>query len=178
MTRTTTLVFVFFAAMLALTVALLVMRDQTIPGNAQTALNQFLRYRYSSPQAVAIQQSVRATLPSKFTPEMSSTTFGESHFYRTSVDYGAPVNVNLPNVPTATPGLVSNTYWRGSTPLPYPPADAWCIVVKPENQPEEIIIVALHQSLYNADWIVHEPLAEPGSAEMKNILATIGCGLN
>ncbi len=177
MTRTTILVFTLFSAIFVLTLAFLLTREQTLPDNTRAALDKFIGYRYPSTQPVAIQQFVHATMPSKFTPEMSGTTFGESHFYQTMVDYGGASIINLPNLPTATPGLVSATYWRGSTPLPFPPEDAWCVVLKDEEPAEQILIVALHQSLYTADWIVHEPSAEPGTAEMKNILAAIGCGL-
>ena len=175
MTRTMALVHVFFSAIFALTVAILIVRDQTLPDNAQTALDKFLRYR-NSLQPAMVEQSVRATLPSQFTREMSGGSFSDSNFYRTTIDYRDVLNMNLPNLATATPGLTSATFWRGSTPLPFPPEDVWCIRLKEDATTGQIIFVALHHSLYNADWLVHESYVEPDSAEMKNILAAIGCG--
>ncbi|MBI5034901.1 MAG: hypothetical protein HZB51_30620 [Chloroflexi bacterium] len=176
MTRTTTLVFVFFTAILVFTVGILIVRDQTIPDNAQVELNKFLQYRNSA-QPATVVQVVRATMPSKLTREMSGGSYGDSNFFSTMVDYRHVPNVNLPNLATATPGLTSATFGRGSTPIPFPPEDVWCILLKGDTPAEQIVFVTLHTSLYNADWLVHEPFAEPGSAEMKTILATIGCNL-
>lgn len=178
MNRTVLFVFGISIAIVVVILAALAYSEQHLSNPAQMALDRYLQYRNSTTsQFVQPAQLIHATMPSKFTREMSGTSFGDSHFYQTMVDYSNPVNVNLPNLATATPGLTSATYWRGSTPIPYPPEDAWCAVLKEEDQPEQIVIVALHQSLYNAEWLVHQPPAKLGSAEMNIILSTIGCEL-
>ena len=63
---------------------------------------------------------------------------------------------------TCSNGITSVTGYDGSLspqrPLPYPPAEVWCVRL----QPEATVLVALHGDMYVDVWVVHELL--PGTA--------------
>ena len=99
---------------------------------------------------VAIEQYVQAPLPQSFRAEMSKASYGDTPYYVT--DHRA--NANHPGV----------------KPLPYPPNDLWCVKLKNADPTvPEVVVLALHQDIYNADWVMHE-VTDP---EM--VLAAVGC---
>lgn len=98
----------------------------------------------------SIFQKSRAQRPWNFRAEMSARSFGDSVYYLTDESYGAKHS--------------------GLTPLFYPPNDIWCVFFQESDQVPQIVYVAAHVDLYNADWILHEPANENlGGIE------TIGC---
>jgi hypothetical protein len=99
---------------------------------------------------VVIKQYVQASLPQNFRSEMSKTSYGDTPYYitthRTNPDY---------------PGL---------KPLPYPPNDLWCVQLKrTDPAAPQVVVIALHQDIYNADWVMHE-VTDPAT-----VLPTVGC---
>ena len=180
MNRTIAIMLTLFAVAAAILVAVLLTIKPNIPDPGRSALTKYLNYRYStSDPPVTIQQYTQATMPTQFTRAMSGTSFGDSNFYRTMVDYRATFIVNIPNLATPTPGQGEPTYLFMSmgTPIPFPPEDVWCVRLNNESQSEQVVFIALHQSLYNADWLIHEPPGDWSAAELSKTLSTIGCEL-
>jgi hypothetical protein len=68
-------------------------------------------------------------------------------------------------------------------PLPYPPKELWCLSLQQEKPSESntssegitLVIVALHQDLYNADYIIHEIALETAGGIENKVLAAVGC---
>lgn len=159
----------------AIVVAVLIAREQTLPSEAQTALNEYVFYRQSLPSAsVVVERVARAALPSHFTTDMSGASYGSSNFYHTAHDYREPIAVDLPSGSVITPSV---QYVGASRPIPFPPADLWCVVLKYGDQ-LQVIFVALHQDLYNADWLVHEPRADISARALSDKLGALGCNLD
>ena len=77
----------------------------------------------------------RAAHPSALTPQDGVMTHGRSAYFRTS---DAPLN---------------------DRPLPFPPNTIWCVTATAPGK-ELRMFVAEHQDLYNAEWLVHEPVAD------------------
>ena len=99
---------------------------------------------------VEIAQYVQARLPQNFRAEMSTASYGNTPYYVTT----HRANPNYP----------------GQKPLPYPPNDLWCVKLKGMDPPApQVVLLALHQDIYNADWVMHE-VTDP---EM--VLAAVGC---
>jgi hypothetical protein len=101
-------------------------------------------------QGVVVKQSVQARLPQNFRAEMSTASYGNTPYYVTTQR--------------------ANPDYPGQKPLPYPPNDLWCVNLKsadPAAPP--LVVLALHQDMYNADWVMHE-VTDP-----ETVLATVGC---
>jgi hypothetical protein len=70
---------------------------------------------------------------------------------------------------TTVPTLTRTDY-RPARPMPYPPNDLWCVpLTNPDPAAPKVILVALHQDMFNAEWIVHE-VTDPEA-----VLAAVGC---
>jgi len=177
MNRSVGILLVVVAVFTLVCVALVFALERQSFNNAQTALTKYLVYRNSgATSALLTKQFVHAAVPSAFTREMSGASFGESNVFQTTQDYRVNVVFDLPDSPTAPP--VPASYYRGSRPLPFPPTDVWCVLIKADDAPTEIGFVALHQDLYNADWLVHIPPGDQSVAELNKNLSTIGCQFN
>ena len=99
---------------------------------------------------VTIQQYVQARLPQNFQAEMSKASYGNTPYYITT--YRA------------------NPAYPGQKPLPYPPNDVWCVRLKSANvTAPQMVIMALHQDIFNADWVMHEVIDPEAAA------AAVGC---
>ena len=62
-----------------------------------------------------------------------------------------------------------NPDYAGYKPMPYPPNDLWCVkVISADPKAPQAIVVALHQDIYNADWVVHEMTDPEGRYFMAN----------
>ena len=66
---------------------------------------------------------------------------------------------------------------RGLRRLPERVVDAWCVQIS-DMKPvlPKAVLVGAHQDLYNADWIVHEPVAQT-TEELNRWLADVGCDM-
>jgi hypothetical protein len=92
-------------------------------------------------------------------------------YYQTTYRY---VVLGLPATATPWPGELSSA-GKGLRPLPFPPIEVWCVQLGQIGQASPgVVLVVLHQDIYNADWILYEPAA--GSvAELNAILSRVGC---
>jgi hypothetical protein len=181
MNRTITIVLAIFVAALTIVVAALVVREQNLPAAAQAALDKYIEYRYLPSQAPTIRQVARASLPWNFSSNMSGATFGDSVFFGTTHSYRVQP-VNPPGFPTITP---DPNAWRivggspsgsGGRPVPFPPTDVWCVLLQDEiPSSATVVYIALHEDLYYADWVLHEPARS--SKEITDALSRIGCDL-
>jgi hypothetical protein len=180
MNRAIAVILALLVPMAAIVAVAMLTSAHGLPTQAQVELNEYLQYqRLVLGQTISIQQTVQATRPWNFTPQMSDATFGDSPFYRTSHTYYATPVVNSPYPSVATPWMsdFSNTA-SGLRPVPFPPEDMWCILLHQEHPTtSKVVFVALHQDLYNADWLVHEPAGELHTRELTATLSSIGCDL-
>ncbi len=130
----------------------------------ETALSDYLTYKRTLfGKSFAVSLSMQARTPMAFTEAWSGATFGDTQYY--AVDYLYDAEGSL-----------------GQRPLPFPPQEVWCVLVKERGAPEgtdpyQLLFVALHQDLYNADWVVHEGVAELLSQEAAAAMTALGCEL-
>ncbi len=112
-----------------------------------------LVYDYVYPfidRGVAIKQYVQASLPQNFQAEMSKASYGNTPYYVTTHR--------------------ANPDYPGQMPLPYPPNDLWCVkLTSTDPAAPHMVVLALHQDMYNADWVMHE-VTDPEA-----VAATVGC---
>jgi len=130
----------------------------------ETALDDYLAYKRTlSGRSFTVSLSMQARMPMAFTEDWSGATFGDTHYY--AVDY-----------------LYDDEGSLGQRPLPFPPQEVWCVLVKEQGAPEgtdpyHLLFVALHQDLYGADWIVHEGVSKLLSREAATTMTALGCEL-
>jgi hypothetical protein len=138
---------------LALPVAavLIVVLAENRPGSPARIDTLVSEYVYSFiDRGVAIRQYVQARLPQNFRVEMSKDSYGNTPYYATT-------HRSNPNYP-------------GLKPLPYPVNDLWCVQLKSaDSTAPQAVLLALHQDIYNADWVMHE-VTDPEA-----VLAAVGC---
>ena len=151
-------------AFISVIVALeLVASNSQPPGDVRSAAQQYVQYVNASQPASVSQQGsasvqgiVRAARRQAFTPAMSKASFADSAYYRTT--YGRQ---------DLASGRLAVSTLSGPRPIPYPPKELWCV----QLSDGQIIFVAQHRDLYNADWILHEPVDGTESAQK------VGCNL-
>jgi hypothetical protein len=106
-----------------------------------------------------IGQVVPAGRPWNFAPSMSKATYGSGVYFHVSQGFDPK-------------------YGNSSRALPYPPRDVWCVVLTDASGSSRIVFTALHEDMYKADWILHEPAAERRTPLLGEWLASIGCDFN
>jgi hypothetical protein len=101
----------------------------------------------------------KAAHPSRLTAEMAGASFGSSVHFQT--DLGA-LDID-----------------EGSlSPLPFPPAEVWCVLLKGDGAPTgQVALVARYLDLYAGDWIVHQGPDDVSSVKAQHLLSTLGCTL-
>jgi hypothetical protein len=116
----------------------------------------------------------RSRFPNRFSDSMSVTNYSEGWYYQTA---HALLNV----VATPTPAPISTAIIAeigvegGKRALIYPPTEAWCVTItQTDNEDRRYLLLAQHQDLYNAEWVVHELTTDKD--RLAQILAEIGCG--
>ena len=148
-------------------------------------LDQYLAYKSKLlASTLDIERVYHANQPWNFKPDMSSVAYGESGIFRT--DYGYTNHQADYLLKWQFP--ISDTGGGESRiPIPYPPEEVWCILLKQkpnhENIPIEskdnfVVFVALYKELYNSDWVIHESKYDFSSSSLENTLSTIGCKLD
>ncbi len=144
-----------------------------VPDMAQRALDQYLTHQRPG-AASAMVEAHQAGYPHAFTADLSGPTYGPGYYFGVTHDQDMPVTVPSPlmgTVITYSNGITSTLGYEGSIspqrPLPYPPAEVWCVRL----QPEATVLVALHGDLYIDVWVVHELLPDTAM----QTLALIGC---
>ncbi len=149
------LIYIPTLVVLVLLVTLLVLTNRSTPG-WKAKLNAYLTYlRTAGEPAYSLVKAVRADYPAGFTAEMSAGSFSEV--------IGA----------LATPASNAD-YSAGLQPVPYPPDQLWCVLLADGSQ-QQVVYVALHSSLYNAEWLVHVPPDPWGSPVLQSTLSNLGC---
>lgn len=124
------------------------LNERQFPADAQDDLTQYLTYATVHPSPPTLQATLRAPLPQNFTQALSQTSFGNNFYFQSDDGYGKP---------------------PGGKPLPYPPTTLWCLQLTYADAPPRVILLALHEDLYNAEWIIHD--IDPSS----KTLSRIGC---
>jgi hypothetical protein len=143
-------------------------------------LTRYLQYKNSNIHAeYEIMSTVKARTPWNFTAEMSRGSFGESMYYQTDIRY----SMDTPD--HETDSILPKTSPKGDLmDLPFPPVEVWCVFLKMEDKrgddlPAEeslsIVLVALHQDLYNSDFIIHEIEMTTQTKTPGEVVKTIGC---
>jgi hypothetical protein len=132
------------------------------PADVVALLNQYLAYAYQ-PGAVSVRAIDQASQPGNLSRDLGYEVFGASVIYQT--DIGAP------------------GYEEGGTrPLPYPPEQVWCVLLErdgtygphPENV-YDVVFVALHMDLHNADLMVHKGSQHLSASEARGVMGAMGC---
>src|SRR5512143_3028615 len=136
---------------LPVTAMLIVVLSDNRPGSPSRIDTLVSEYVYSFiDRGVVIQQYVQAKLPQNFRSEMSEASYGDTPYYITT-------HRSNPNYP-------------GQKPLPYPVNDLWCVQLKSaDSTASQVVLLALHQDIYNADWVMHE-VTDPAA-----VLPAVGC---
>lgn len=125
----------------------------------QDNLDQYLAYLRSTGQpSYSLLSAVPSSMPDNFTPQMSAVSYSPSVIFETSQNS-------------------SPEYASALLPMPYPPDEVWCVLLKDGKQ-QQLVYMALHNSLYNADWIVHIPSEPWGSPALQTNLQTLGCSFD
>ena len=121
------------------------------PDPRQLELQTYLQCRSKTyTQPLQLGESVQARLPQNFQADMSKASFSNTPYYETDCRF--------------------NPDYAGYKPMPYPPNDLWCVkVISADPQAPQAVVVALHQDIYNADWVVHD-VSDP-----ETVLAAVGC---
>jgi hypothetical protein len=154
--------------LIAIVVAIVLPDRRGIPSGTQSALEAYLSYASSTrSQILTVDQVRKAAYPGRLNSSMSYDSLGDSAYYRTSISYthDAPA---------------------GPMPLPYPPEQVWCalVVLGPGGATGDsqaargVVFVALHQDIYNADWVVHEAAPDVFSERSFEVAGAIGCRLD
>ncbi len=145
-----------------------------MPDDARAQLNGYLAHRYMRGSARSIARASAATRPERFTGEMSSGTFGHSVHYALLHNYRAaaqPVRWPL----NARPLNDLGRGYAGCRPLPCPPEELWCVRPDSVDPSADIVLVALHVDLSNADWVIHELPVAWSAGERGSMLGELGC---
>jgi hypothetical protein len=148
-----------------LLIALLVFPLTTYLAEPPAWREQLDRYLAFQAASQSVQMTVLATShasePWQFTTDLGGNTIADSSFFATDLRYsseGQGVNI-----------------------MPYPAAGVWCVLLRREGSStrgrRQVVFLAMHENLYNADWIVHEGAWEPFSPQFVAGLARIGCAL-
>jgi len=137
--------------------------DRTgLPADCQSTLGKFIAHEYP-PGTTSVVAIERARKPEHLTKDSHYPVFGSTIYYQTD---SAPSD----STPAST------------MPLPYPPKEVWCILLKEEDKPigapsYAIVLAALHMDMYNADWMIHEGPRDLSTPGLVGSLKEIGCGL-
>jgi hypothetical protein len=142
--------------------------DQRQPPAWQMELEKYIASQERGASMGVTQQAVdRASKPWKFIRSPGFIVYGDTPYYVTDNTY----NLDL---------LESS----GRMPLPYPPEELWCVLLRlesvyPYGSPRlQMVFVARHQDLYNAAWVVHAAIQPADSPELLHTIAVVGCQID
>jgi hypothetical protein len=163
---------IFAAVVVAIGVALV---EPGLPQAAQNELDRYVAYRQGlTGVAPSIGQITPSSRPSRFTTDWSKVSYGDSPYYRTTNHY------QLSAAPTLAASGANRIHFfsESGRPLPFPPERLWCVLLDPGDlEARRVVFVALHEDLYNADWIVHEGPAGVSGIELDASLDSLGCAI-
>ncbi|MCP4287532.1 MAG: hypothetical protein GY792_24350 [Gammaproteobacteria bacterium] len=112
-------------------VGILIVQETRFPPDADRALAEYLTIKGGA----AVLHIERAKTPWNFVSALSETSYGRGIHFRADVVFGGS---------------------GGYLPVYYPATDLWCVQIEDGAGMKKIVFVALHDSLYNAEWLVHE----------------------
>lgn len=150
--------------------------ESGLPAAAQARLSQYLQYPATVPQPpYGVQRIAQASQPWNFSADMSGASFGDSVIFRTTHNQLAPEPAwPLETMTSGSP----HTGMQGEQPLPFPPRELWCVRLgRVASGDTRVVFVALHENLYNADWIVHEARPDVTMPALLADLSAVGCDL-
>ena len=152
------LILIPILAVIFLTTGMLLLTRLQTPA-WKTKLNQYLSYLQQTGQAShRVISTSTAASPAKFTPAMSAESYGDNVIFQTS-------HTSL------------TEYTAGLKLLPYPPDQVVCALLDVNGQ-QQLVFIALHNDLYNAEWIVHISPEPWGSSTLQTHLNALGCSLD
>jgi hypothetical protein len=164
-----------------LAVVILLLNTRTgQPDLRQEAVQTYVSFkRATMNQSLTIGQYVWASMPQNFRAELSRDSFGNATYYQPTQYYAQAAQPTPTHSLTATPlgtlapySMTTSAY-RAGRPLPYPPTDLWCVqLISPDPAAPKVVLAALHQDIYNAEWIVHE------MTDLETVLPAVGCKLS
>jgi len=142
-----------------LLVALILVIDSQRPPAWRVKINHYIAFlRETNHPSYHVESTASAAQPSNFSESMSAETFSDTPLFQTSSSSRASFSAEL-------------------EPLPYPPEQVMCVLLHDGSQ-LQLVYVALHNNLYNADWVVHISPDPWGSQAIQSNLSSIGCQLN
>ncbi len=151
------LILVPILAVIFLAAGMLLLTRLQAPG-WKAKLNQYLSYLQQTGQVShRVISTSTAASPANFTPAMSAESYGDNVIFQTSHSS-------------------SSEYTAGLKLLPYPPDQVVCALLDVNGQ-HQLVFIALHNDLNNADWIVHISPEPWGSSTLQTHLDALGCSL-
>lgn len=142
------------------------------PDLRQQAVRTYVFFkRTTMTQSLTIGQYVWASMPQNFNAKMSGDSYGNATYYQTAHRFGQTAQPHLTFPLSATlPSTATQSGYDGGMPIPYPPTELWCVQLSsPDPAAPKVVLAALHQDIYNAEWIVHE-VTDPAT-----VLPAVGC---
>jgi hypothetical protein len=121
---------------------------------------------------VVVEQYVEARLPRRFQRDMSIAWLHRSNPYSLTLsgELGGPVSTTNQLFSDLALTYTVENYASSAAPLPFPPEDVWCVRLKSADPTiPKVVLLALHQDMYTARWVVHEP------SDMEAMLSAVGC---
>jgi hypothetical protein len=184
MRRAFSLAVVILLPAAALAVMTLLIDQPGLPAEAQPTLDQYLQHAGLGAASVVVQQVRHAARPGQFTASLSAATVGESSYFQLSRNDQPPAtqsgyiwdqpvitySLRITAVPVASLGQV---------PLPYPPADLWCVLLSsPSAAAPQSIFLARHEDLYAGAWLVQELPPGLSRSALARVWSTVGCAVD
>jgi hypothetical protein len=161
-------------------VILLYLKTNQQPG-WQDELSQYLRYKSESVNEIYdIHAYAKGKTPWNLHMENNKVSLGESEYYQTDFRYGEELSEDEVTF------IIGKSPDNNLIPLPFPPNEVWCVLLKrvngaetnfPDDDVATLVLVALHQDLYNADYVVHEIRSEIQDETSYEIAEELGCAL-
>jgi hypothetical protein len=156
MKRTLFATIALVAGIILIVALALVLRES--PGrhveNWQTIVNAYIEHKGWAHTA-SVEQAIQADNPENFAQGIGLRTLAQGPYYVVDEPFGGQ---------------------NGSKPLPYPPEDVWCVLLKhPEGYPHRLIFAVYHVDLYSAEWVIHEDELAPFNEQTQERVAQLGC---
>jgi hypothetical protein len=153
------LVPILFLAAIPIVIVMLFFASRALYSPQQAVLGMYLNYYNSVAPGTTVKSLVQASQPGRFDASMSGLVYGDSKYFRT----------DLPVAGRANDG-------QSLRAVPYPPEQLTCVLIG-SSKGNEVIFVALHHSLNDSEWLVHEAKNPWPSDALKTQLAAVGCNL-
>jgi hypothetical protein len=150
-----------------------------LPSEAKQVLAEYVAFR-SNESTQLVQKAVsHAAYPRRFTAAESSASFGSGDFFDTTYVPDARRSVIVPRPDETTPltAVVQSDTRAASGRQPlFPPTDLWCVTLTDSAEgPSWVVLVAEHEDMYVARWVVYELGQAASASEIQVMLRNLGC---